>query len=89
MCGNNEIFEKGKVNKNTAVVSQTKFKNSEFKRAYSCENTSTQSSCVEVAIRPDVIAVRHTSDPAKTTLEYTPDEWQAFIQGVKEGQFDL
>lgn len=42
-----------------------------------------------VAIRPDVVAVRHTRDPAKTTFEYTRGEWEAFIDGVKKGEFDL
>jgi len=42
-----------------------------------------------VAIRPDVVAVRHTRDPAKTTFEYTRGELEAFIDGVKKGEFDL
>lgn len=45
--------------------------------------------CVSVAIRPEGVAVRDTKDPSKATQFYTRDEWNAFIAGVKEGEFDL
>lgn len=45
--------------------------------------------CVEVAMREGVVAVRSTTDPSKTTVLYTNDEWSAFIGGVKKGEFDL
>lgn len=73
--------------RNNLVVNQTQFGNSEFKK--STHTGTDRWACVEVAIRPGVIAVRHTRDPQHTTLEYTPEEWEAFIKGVKEGQFDL
>lgn len=44
--------------------------------------------CVEVARRPDVIAVRSTTDPEKHALYFTPVEWAAFISGAKRGEFD-
>jgi S-adenosyl methyltransferase/Domain of unknown function (DUF397) len=33
-------------------------------------------------------AVRHSKDPNGPTLIFTPAEWQAFIAGVKVGEFD-
>jgi len=69
------------------VVNQTPFAESEFKK--SSYTGQGRWSCVEVAIRPDVVGVRHTRDPQKTTLEYSRAEWKAFIKGAKEGQFDL
>jgi hypothetical protein len=48
-----------------------------------------QSSCVEVASLPDVVAVRDTKDRNGPALGFTPDEWRAFVQGVKAGEFDL
>ena len=48
-----------------------------------------QSSCVEVASLPDVVAVRDTKDRNGPALAFTADEWQAFVQGVKRGEFDL
>jgi hypothetical protein len=46
-------------------------------------------SCVEVAgLRGGAIAVRNSRDPGGPALIYTPAEVTAFIQGVKDGQFD-
>ncbi|MES2658034.1 MAG: DUF397 domain-containing protein [Verrucomicrobiota bacterium] len=62
-------------------------KDSDFtKSSWSKNNPKT---CVAVAIKPDCVAVRDTKDPQNTTLLFTPDEWTAFIKGVKEGEFEL
>lgn len=45
--------------------------------------------CVAVAITPQGVAVRDTKDSQKTTLFFNHDEWDAFVKGVKESQFDL
>ncbi len=45
--------------------------------------------CVSVKIRPDNVQVRDIKDSAKTTLTFNHAEWQAFIKGVKEGEFDV
>ncbi len=45
--------------------------------------------CVAVKKTDDAVLVRDTKDPAKTTLSYTHAEWDAFIKGVKGGEFDL
>ncbi|MFA6535920.1 MAG: DUF397 domain-containing protein [Candidatus Paceibacterota bacterium] len=45
--------------------------------------------CVAVARTPDVVAVRDTKDPSKTTLAFTHSEWKAFLQGVRAGEFDI
>jgi hypothetical protein len=45
--------------------------------------------CVEVADNlPDVVAVRDSKDPTGPTLTFGRSQWQAFIEGVKEGEFD-
>jgi hypothetical protein len=44
--------------------------------------------CVEVA-GGDTIRVRHSQRPDAEVIAYSPDEWQAFIDGVKAGEFDL
>jgi hypothetical protein len=41
--------------------------------------------CVEVAGS----RVRDSKDRDGAVLNFTPDEWQAFIAGVKAGEFDL
>ncbi len=46
-------------------------------------------SCVELATLPGgAIAVRNSRDPGGPALIYTPAEVTAFIQGIKDGQFD-
>jgi len=45
--------------------------------------------CVEVAFLPDGdVAVRDSKDRTKAPHIYTSTEWQAFIAGVKAGEFD-
>ena len=45
--------------------------------------------CVEVAFVSGAIAVRDSKDPGGAALIFTPDEWDAFVGGAKDGEFDL
>jgi hypothetical protein len=36
-----------------------------------------------------VITVRDGKNPDGPKLIFTPDEWHAFVAGVKDGEFDL
>jgi hypothetical protein len=45
--------------------------------------------CVEVADLPDgVIGVRDSKHSDGPVLRFTPDEWHAFLGGVRNGEFD-
>lgn len=45
--------------------------------------------CVEVAdLRGGEIGVRNSRDSGGPVLRFTPDEWHAFIGGVRKGEFD-
>ena len=45
--------------------------------------------CVEVASLPgDQIGVRDSKDAEGPVLRFTPDEWNAFLGGVRNGEFD-
>ena len=45
--------------------------------------------CVEVASLPGgTIGVRNSRDAAGPVLVFTPDEWHAFVGGVRSGDFD-
>ena len=45
--------------------------------------------CVEVADLPDrEIGVRNSRDAEGAVLRFTPDEWHAFLGGVRNGEFD-
>jgi Domain of unknown function (DUF397) len=45
--------------------------------------------CVEVASLADgEIGVRNSRDAEGAVLRFTPDEWHAFLGGVRNGEFD-
>jgi hypothetical protein len=47
------------------------------------------SNCVEVASLPEKeIGVRDSKDVDGPFLRFTPDEWDAFLGGVRNGEFD-
>jgi uncharacterized protein DUF397 len=45
--------------------------------------------CVEVAWTGDHVLVRDTKNPHTTPMEFTADEWAAFVQGARSGEFDF
>jgi hypothetical protein len=45
--------------------------------------------CVEVAFVDGVIAVRDSKHPTGPALLFTTDEWDAFVGGAKDGEFDI
>jgi len=52
-------------------------------------SSATGSDCVLVAdLRDGGRAVRHSRDPRGPVLRFTESEWQAFLSGVKAGEFD-
>ncbi len=45
--------------------------------------------CVEVASLPGgEIGVRNSRESAGPVLRFTPNEWHAFLGGVRKGEFD-
>ena len=44
--------------------------------------------CVEVAFVPGAIGLRDSKDPSGTILVFTPAEWDAFVGGAQDGEFD-
>mgnify|MGYP003623158081 CR=1 FL=1 len=50
----------------------------------SCEGGA----CVMVAGRGDTVIFGNTTEPDGPFLAYTKGEWQAFIAGVKRGDFE-
>ncbi|SEG47335.1 protein of unknown function [Thermomonospora echinospora] len=48
--------------------------------------------CVEAGPLNDgseQVAVRHSRRPDAETILYTRAEWEAFVKGVKDGEFDF
>lgn len=52
-------------------------------------NGSGGNNCVEVMIEDGQVKVRDSKDKSGPVLTYTRAEWSAFIDGVKDGEFDL
>jgi len=42
---------------------------------------------VLVAQKPEGVAVRDSKDASKHTMFFSRDEWDAFVNGVKGGEF--
>jgi hypothetical protein len=62
--------------------------NAEWKK--SSRSGANQGSCVEVRRCEGTIQVRDTKDNGSgPILNFTPAEWQAFVNGVHGGEFDL
>lgn len=75
---------------------EVKFRKSTASGADSCVEVAMRSSrcnsekCVDVETLDDVVLVRDSKQGVDgPVLRYTFDEWDAFIKGVKAGEFDL
>lgn len=63
----------------------------EFKQLSWCKSSFSggAENCVEVAKASDGGRwLRDTKDRGRPPHYFSPDEWRAFIEGVKDGQFD-
>lgn len=54
-----------------------------FKSTKSCSNGH----CVEVQFTDVTILVRDSKKPEQEALEFTLEEWNAFLDGVEKGEF--
>jgi hypothetical protein len=63
-----------------------KFSDEDFKVS---SLTASGTSCVAVAIGEDTIGVRDSKNPDGPVLLFNSKEWQAFLSGVKLGEFEL
>ncbi len=45
--------------------------------------------CVEVAFAGESVLIRHSRNPTGPVLSFTHSEWQAFLAGTRNGEFDL
>lgn len=64
------------------VIEPSKLK---WRKAQSSVNNG---ACVEVAHADGMVAVRDSKNPAGHVLTYTRDEWTAFLDGAKRGDFN-
>ena len=50
---------------------------------------SSANGCVEVGLVDDQIAVRDSKDREGPVLVFTAHEWEAFLGGARDGEFEL
>lgn len=62
-----------------------------FRSWFKSSKSAPDSNCVETAFAGDGsgrVAVRNSKDPNGATVVFTGSEWDAFVSGAKEGEFD-
>ncbi|GIF68700.1 DUF397 domain-containing protein [Asanoa ishikariensis] len=52
-------------------------------------DASAERGAVEVAFVDDLIGLRNSADPQGAVLVFTQAEWDAFVAGARDGEFDL
>lgn len=50
---------------------------------------SVNDNCVEVAVNGDHVLVRNSNHREAGTVQFTHDEWDAFLKGARAGEFDI
>jgi Domain of unknown function (DUF397) len=56
--------------------------------AWRKSSRSQSNGCVEIAFLNGQIAVRDSKDRAGPVLRFSHTEWEAFLAGVRSGEFD-
>jgi hypothetical protein len=77
---NNEPCDKSPIEFGIVDLSELSFKKSSLSMG--------NGNCVEVAHTPGRYVMRDSKDTAGPTLQFTSDEWNAFIGGIQNGEFD-
>lgn len=60
----------------------------ELDRAWRRSSRSEYNNCVEVRFVGESVPLRNSRDPDGPILVFTAREWDAFVAGVKRGEFD-
>lgn len=57
-------------------------------RGWRKSQCGTEAQCVEVAWDTAGVRIRDSKDPDGPVLRFDWDEWDAFVAGIKDGEFD-
>lgn len=58
-------------------------------RWFKSSHSDTGGQCVEVAhLDGGMVGVRDSKNPTGPALVFTPGEWDAFLEGAREGEFN-
>jgi hypothetical protein len=53
------------------------------------KSSFSNNTCVEVALINDYVMVRNSTRSSPLILIFKPDEWEAFLTGVRNNEFDI
>lgn len=56
-----------------------------WRKSSRCEDAG----CIEIASKEDRVLVRDSKDCSGPVLQFALPEWDAFLNGVRNGEFDL
>lgn len=62
------------------------FDENNFKKSSLCHHII---HCVKVAHKDGTIAIKDSKNPQQGALYFNKGEWEAFVSGVKNGEFDF
>jgi hypothetical protein len=62
--------------------------NTNFMPEWQKSSYCSTSACVEVAVTSNGVLVRDSKNPEVAPLSFNMDEWSAFVQGVRAGEFN-
>ncbi|GAA4253146.1 DUF397 domain-containing protein [Dactylosporangium darangshiense] len=65
----------------------TNFQHAAWRKS-SRSNGNGGANCVEVATVDTGIGVRDSKDPHGPILQFTPMDWESFVDGAKRGRFE-
>lgn len=51
-------------------------------------HSNSNGGCVEIATAAVLVGVRDSKDPTGSVLAVAPQQWSAFLAGVRRGEFD-
>lgn len=52
-------------------------------------STGSDTTCVEVSVRPTGVVVRDSKNPVGPELHFSLQEWRIFLLGVRAGEFEV
>jgi hypothetical protein len=67
------------------VLRASEIEHAQWRKSTRCDANS----CVEVAMLPNVVAIRNSTDPDGPVLSFSPDVWRGFVRSIRAGDLDI
>jgi Domain of unknown function (DUF397) len=67
------------------VLRAADIEHAQWRKSTRCDANS----CVEVAVVPDGVAIRNSTDPDGPALSVSRDVWRGFVWSIRAGELDV